>query len=215
MPIFRRLGDTLADAARLAATLMEEPGHREQAPAPDPDPPRQPVLTTTHRPAPTRPAPTRPAPTRPAPPTSASSRGGGDLDRQVLGALHHAVMVVTPDRRVLYANQAMCQYIGLVTGRSWTAAELEGMDVMDFHPAPSVKGTDRRFHAMEGAEHLAPRTNPVEELMFMTWDSRLLGDDGQVIGYVLEKIPASFNPSPMPAKSADSLAQVRAKFRQG
>ncbi len=121
-------------------------------------------------------------------------------------------MVVAPDKRILYANQAMCQYVGLVTARAWTPEELVGMDVMEFHPPPSVQGTERRFRSMAGAGHLAPRTNPIEELMFMTWDSRILDADGGIAVYVLEKIPASFCPSPIPEKSIDSLAQIRAKF---
>ena len=138
--------------------------------------------------------------------------GTSTFYRQVLEVLHHAVMVVTPDKRILFANQAMCQYLGMVTGRKWTPEELEGMDVMDFHPPSSVEGTNRRFAEMAGTGYLAPRTNPIEDVMFMTWDSRLCGEDGEILGYVLEKIPASFNPSPMPKKSVDSLVHVREKF---
>jgi hypothetical protein len=69
------------------------------------------------------------------------------------------------------------------------------MHVMALHPSASVEGADDRFAALATSDYLPPRTDPVEELMFMTWDSRLLGEHGEVVGYVLEKIPASFNPS--------------------
>lgn len=132
-----------------------------------------------------------------------------DLHRRALDRLHHAVMLVDTQRRILYANGAMCQYMGMVTRRQWTPQELIGMDVMAFHPHPVVPGTDRRFHEMEGESPLGPRTNAIEDLMFMTWDSRICDDSGEVVAYLLEKVPATFNPDPLPHRSQRVLAELR------
>jgi PAS domain-containing protein len=132
-----------------------------------------------------------------------------DLHRRALDRLHHAVMMVDTQRRILYANAAMCQYMGMVTRRHWTPDELIGMDVMAFHPHPVVPGTDRRFHEMQGDAALGPRTNAIEDLMFMTWDSRICDESGEVVAYLLEKVPATFNPDPLPHRSQRVLAELR------
>ena len=137
----------------------------------------------------------------------------GECYRRTLDRLHHAVMIVDVRHTIVYANQAMCQYIGMVTEQRWEPSQVIGRNVMDFHPQPSVPGTVRRFQEMHTDAFLAPRTNSTESLMFLTWDSRLLDDDGNVVGYVLEKFPASFNPEPLadkPRRSLDEIRQVMA-----
>lgn len=132
-----------------------------------------------------------------------------ELYRQALDRLHHAVMIVDLQRRILYANGAMCQYMAMVTHRPWTPAELVGRDVMEFHPSPIVPGTDRRFQELASEAPLGPRTNAIEDLLFLTWDSRLLDEDGQVVAYMLEKVPGTFHPEPLMPRSQRVLAELR------
>ncbi len=192
----RAEGKTVEPAARAKAKAPEKPEARPKKPKAEPkkakaEPkkpkvePKKPKVEPKKAKRAKRPKARRPKPALPE-----------TLHRQVLDALHHAVMVVSVDREVVYANRAMCRYVGLVTGRDWTPSELEGMDVMAFHPPPSVAGTERRFEAMSGDGDLAPRTDPVDELMFLTWDSRILDEQGQIVAWVLERIPAGFAPSP-------------------
>jgi len=132
-----------------------------------------------------------------------------DLYRRALDCLHHAVMIVGLDYRILYANNAMCQYIGLVTRQFWTAAELIGRDVMTLHPDSAIPGSERRFREMNAEAFLKPRTNPIEDLMFLTWDSRIHDSEGRLAGFVLEKVPATFNPDPLPERYSSALEKIR------
>jgi PAS domain-containing protein len=132
-----------------------------------------------------------------------------DLHRRALDRLHHAVMIVGLDYKILYANNAMCQYIGLVTRQFWTTADLIGRDVMTLHPDQAVPGSERRFREMSADGFLKPRTNPIEDLLFLTWDSRILDDEGRLVAFVLEKVPATFNPDPLPARYSSALEKIR------
>jgi hypothetical protein len=132
-----------------------------------------------------------------------------DLHRHALDRLHHAVMIVGLDYKILYANNAMCQYIGLVTRQSWTAADLIGRDVMIFHPDQAVPGSERRFREMNADGFLKPRTNPIEDLLFLTWDSRIQDEEGRLVAFVLEKVPATFNPDPLPSRYCSALEKIR------
>jgi PAS domain-containing protein len=132
-----------------------------------------------------------------------------DLHRRALDRLHHAVMIVGLDNKILYANNAMCQYVGLVTRQIWTTSDLIGRDVMTLHPDQAVPGTERRFREMGAEGYLKPRTNPIEDLLFLTWDSRIHDDQGRLVAFVLEKVPATFNPDPLPARYCTSLEKIR------
>jgi hypothetical protein len=147
---------------------------------------------------------TIPAPTQPAAPSEIV-----DLHRRALDRLHHAVMIVGLDNKILYANNAMCQYIGMVTRQSWTTDKVIGRDVMTFHPDQAVPGTERRFREMSAEGYLKPRTNPIEDLLFLTWDSRIHDDEGRLVAFVLEKVPATFNPDPLPSRYTTALEKIR------
>ncbi len=144
-----------------------------------------------------------------APAQPAAALAVVDLHRRALDRLHHAVMIVGLDYKILYANNAMCQYIGLVTRQFWTAADLIGRDVMTFHPDQAVPGSERRFREMNAEGFLKPRTNPIEDLLFLTWDSRIQDEQGRLVAFVLEKVPATFNPDPLPERYCSALEKIR------
>lgn len=151
------------------------PAGSKRAPAAQDDPPAA-------KKAPAKKAPAKKRPPAAKKPAAAALPAG--LHRETLDALHHAVMVVSTDRRVLYTNGAMCRYIGLVTGRDWTPEQLDGMDLAAL---PSLA-------ALRLDEDPTPRVAAEGPLVLTTWQSRLLGADGAPIGTLLEAAPAGFDP---------------------
>ncbi len=246
MPLFDRLGQTLADAARLTSVMLgdkpaqpawqppeETPGNvlpRPEAPqsetkTPPTKPPREREAPSRPKPAPRAkppqqrapsrpkapskpksptvgvrpagskrpPAGVRPAGSKPPPKTAksparkgkkkkAAAEAPANLHRQVLDALHHAVLVVSPGGEVLYANRAMCRQLSLATERSWTPEQLQGVDLAALKLALPASGGGR------------PRVDAAGELTFLAWDTQLLDERGQPVATVLEKVPVGFDP---------------------
>lgn len=110
---------------------------------------------------------------------------------QVLDRLHHPVLLLDSEGAIAYLNQAMLNYVEKVTSTGWERDKVIGMDLVKVHP-PDVRGRMKdRVAAVLSGQRLPPRFNTVGETMFMTYDTALSNENGDVVGLLMEKIPVN------------------------
>ena len=110
---------------------------------------------------------------------------------QVLDRLHHPILILNSEGGIVYLNQAMLNYVEKVTSRPWQREKVIGMDLVAFH-APDVQDRMKeRAAAVLSGQRLPPRFNTVRETMFMTYDTPLSNENGDIVGLLMEKIPVN------------------------
>lgn len=110
---------------------------------------------------------------------------------QVLDRLHHPVLLLDSKGAIVYLNQAMLNYVAKVTSKGWKREKVIGMDVAAFHPPDGKAQMKERVAAVLSGQCLPPRFNTAGETMFMTYDTALSNENGNVVGLLMEKIPVN------------------------
>ena len=110
---------------------------------------------------------------------------------QVLDRLRHPVLLLNSEGAIVYLNQAMLNYVEKVTSTRWEREKIIGMDLVAFHTSDVRDRMKERVAAVLSGQHLPPRFNAVGETMFMTYDTALSNEDGDIVGLLMEKIPVN------------------------
>ena len=110
---------------------------------------------------------------------------------QVLDRLHHPVLLLDSTGAIVYLNQAMLNYVEKVTSTKWKREKVTGKDLAAFHPPDVRDRMKERVAAVLSGQCLPSRLSTAGEIVFMTYDTALSDENGDIVGLLMEKIPVN------------------------